>query len=169
MTPIDVPTTGPLPGSANPSDAGADLVAAEAVVLAPGERALVGTGTAIALPSGTVGLVAPRSGLAAKHGITVVNAPGTIDAGYRGEIKVCLLNTDAREPFAIEPGDRIAQLVVLPIPAVRFRAVDELPEGDRGAAGFGSSGLSTPLPGRAAEDHPRPTAADAQPTTGGQL
>ena len=166
MIPIDVPTTGPLPGHANPSDAGADLVAAESLVLEPGERALVGTGTAIALPEGAVGLIAPRSGLAAKHGITIVNSPGVIDAGYRGELKVCLLNTDPREPFAIERGDRIAQLLVLPIPAVRYLAVDELPSGERGAAGFGSTGVSTPLPGRAA-DH-RPTAADAQPTPGGQ-
>lgn len=159
MNPIDVPTTGPLPGFANAGDAGADLVAAEAVVLAPGERALVGTGTAIALPAGTVGLVAPRSGLAAKHGITIVNAPGVIDSGYRGELKVCLLNTDPREPFAIEPGDRIAQLLVLPIPPVRFVPVAELPEGVRGAAGFGSSGVSTPLAER--------TAVTTPPTTPG--
>lgn len=163
IPPIDVPTTGPLPGFANPTDAGADLVSAEAVVLAPGERALVGTGTAVALPEGTVGLVAPRSGLAAKHGITVVNAPGVIDAGYRGEVKVCLLNTDLREPFAIEVGDRIAQLLVLPIPEVRFLPVDELPAGERGDAGFGSTGRAWPS---AASD--RPTAADARQSPGGQ-
>lgn len=138
-----VPMTGPVPHRANPQDAGADLHSAETVTLAPGARALVGTGTAIALPAGTVGLVAPRSGLAAKHGITIVNAPGVIDAGYRGELKVCLLNTDANEPYTINAGDRIAQLLVLPIPAVHFVTVDALPEGERGSAGFGSSGYAT--------------------------
>ncbi|MDZ8172789.1 dUTP diphosphatase [Microbacterium xanthum] len=125
---------------AHPGDAGADLVSAEDVRLEPGERALVGTGVRIALPDGHVGFVVPRSGLAAKHGITVVNAPGTIDAGYRGEIKVALLNTDAREPYQITAGDRIAQLIVMPVPAVRFVPVDALPESARGDGGFGSTG-----------------------------
>lgn len=138
----DIPFTGTRPYRANPNDAGADLLSAEELTLQPRERALVGTGTAIALPTGTVGLVAPRSGLAAKHGITIVNAPGVIDAGYRGELKVSLLNTDAREPYTINVGDRIAQLLVVPIPAVVFSQVDVLPEGERGEAGFGSSGYA---------------------------
>lgn len=141
---LHIPTVGTAPHRANSQDAGADLVAAEAVTLAPGERALVRTGTAIALPVGTVGLVAPRSGLATRHGITVVNAPGVIDAGYRGEIKVPLLNTDPAETYVVRPGDRIAQLLVLPIPTVSFVPVDELPEGERGSAGFGSSGYGAP-------------------------
>lgn len=140
---INVPYTGPAPQQAHPTDAGADLVSAVTLTLAPGERALVPTGTRIALPTGTVGMVAPRSGLAAKHGITIVNAPGIIDAGYRGELKVCLLNTDASEPYEIQSGDRIAQLLVLPIPQVHYLAVDELPEGERGESGFGSSGYGS--------------------------
>lgn len=141
-TPIRVPVTGDPPRFAHPGDAGADLVAAERAVLAPGERAIVPTGVRVALPLGTVGFVVPRSGLAAKHGITVVNAPGTIDAGYRGELKVILANTDASEPYTIEPGDRIAQLIVLPIPPVEFVPVGELPDGVRGDAGFGSTGYA---------------------------
>jgi dUTP pyrophosphatase len=128
------------PAYARPGDAGADLVSTETFVLAPGERRLVGTGLRIALPDGYVAFVVPRSGLAAKHGITIVNAPGTVDAGYRGEIKVALLNTDADEPYEVHVGDRIAQLVVMPVPAVSFTRVDELPESVRGQAGFGSSG-----------------------------
>lgn len=131
----------PVPSYAKEGDAGFDLRARESVTLAPGERALVKTGVAFALPQGYVGLVHPRSGLAAKHGITVVNAPGTVDAGYRGEIMVCLLNTDLREPFVVERGDRIAQLVVQRFETARFVVVDELPESERGAAGFGSSGV----------------------------
>jgi dUTP pyrophosphatase len=139
--PVDVPWTGATaPAFAHPGDAGADLVSAEAVELAPGERRLVGTGVRIALPEGHAGFVVPRSGLAAKHGITIVNAPGTIDAGYRGELKVALLNTDATESYAVQIGDRIAQLIVLPVPQVRFTRVDELPDGVRGEGGFGSSG-----------------------------
>ncbi|MFD2673800.1 dUTP diphosphatase [Gulosibacter bifidus] len=145
---FSVPTTGTMPHRANPLDAGADLCSAETLTLQPGERALVGTGTAIALPAGTVGIVAPRSGLAAKHGITIVNAPGIIDAGYRGELKVSLLNTDATEVYTINAGDRIAQLLVLPIPTVEFVPVAALPEGERGTAGFGSSGYAA---GNAAE------------------
>lgn len=140
--PIQIPFTGQTPTHANPGDAGADLYAAETITLGPGERALIATGTAIALPERTVGLVAPRSGLAAKHGITIVNAPGVIDSGYRGEVKVTLLNTDAREPYIVNAGDRIAQLLVLPIPAVEFVPVSTLPEGERGDAGFGSTGYN---------------------------
>lgn len=131
----------PVPSYAKEGDAGFDLRARESVTLAPGERALVKTGVAFALPQGYVGLVHPRSGLAAKHGITVVNAPGTVDAGYRGEIMVCLLNTDLREPFVVERGDRIAQMVVQRFETARFVVVDELPESERGVTGFGSSGV----------------------------
>lgn len=131
------------PGYAHPGDAGADLVSADAAVLAPGDRATVGTGVAIALPDGYVAFVVPRSGLAAKHGITIVNSPGTVDAGYRGEIRVTLLNTDARESYAISPGDRIAQLVVMPVSRARFIPVERLPGSDRGEGGFGSTGYTT--------------------------
>jgi dUTP pyrophosphatase len=120
-------------------DAGLDLSACDRVELAPGERALVGTGLAVAIPEGYAGFVQPRSGLAAKHGLTVVNSPGLVDAGYRGELRVVLLNTDASEPFVVEPGMRIAQLVVLPIPAFELVEVDELPASERGVRGFGSS------------------------------
>ena len=139
----------PLPGYARPGDAGADLFAAEDVDLAPGERALVRTGVAIALPEGYAGFVHPRSGLAARHGVTLVNAPGTIDAGYRGEIKVILLNTDLTQAVSLRRGDRIAQLVVQRIENVRFREVPALPESARGDNGFGSTG------GHAAEVPPR--------------
>src|SRR5690606_5710108 len=127
---------------AHPGDAGADLVSAEDVVLAPGERALVGTGASIALPDGFVAFVVPRSGLATKHGITIVNSPGTVDAGYRGEIRVTLLNTDARESYAISAGDRIAQLIVMPVARARFIPADRLPGSHRGAAGFRSTGYA---------------------------
>jgi dUTP pyrophosphatase len=130
----------PLPAYAHPGDAGADLRAAEEVVLPPGGRATVGTGIAVAVPSGHAGFVHPRSGLAASHGITVVNAPGTIDAGYRGEVRVVLLNTDPAEPFTVRRGDRIAQLVVQPVTRVRFLDVAELPPTPRGGGGFGSTG-----------------------------
>jgi dUTP pyrophosphatase len=129
-----------LSGPARPGDAGVDLPAAEAVRLEPGERATVGTGIAIALPTGTVGFVVPRSGLAARSGITIVNAPGTVDAGYRGEIRVTLLNTDREHPYDVAVGDRIAQLVVLELPAVAFVPVEVLPGSHRGASGFGSTG-----------------------------
>ena len=131
------------PAYAHPGDAGADLVSSDEVVLAPGERATVGTGVSIALPDGFVAFVVPRSGLAAKHGITIVNSPGTVDAGYRGEIRVTLLNTDARESYAISPGDRIAQLVVMPVSRARFVPVEHLPGSDRGEGGFGSTGYTT--------------------------
>ncbi|AQQ15392.1 Deoxyuridine 5'-triphosphate nucleotidohydrolase [Corynebacterium glaucum] len=130
----------PLPKRAHLGDAGADLHAAEDVTLQPGQRALVGTGIAIALPLGTVGLIHPRSGLAAKHGLTIVNAPGTVDAEYRGELKVCLLNTDASQPFEVTRGMRIAQLVVQRVELVEFEEVDELDATARGAAGYGSTG-----------------------------
>jgi dUTP pyrophosphatase len=138
---VDVLIIAPeLPAYAHPGDAGADLIAAEAVHLEPGERALVSTGVRIALPEGHAAFVVPRSGLAAKHGITIVNSPGTIDAGYRGEIKVALLNTDAREAYDIAIGDRVAQLIVMPVPRARFIPVDELPDSLRGHGGFGSTG-----------------------------
>lgn len=130
-----------VPSYAHPGDAGADLHAAEALVLGPGERATVGTGVAIALPDGYAAFVVPRSGLAFKHGITIVNAPGTVDAGYRGEIKVALLNTDRTESHAIEVGDRIAQLVVMPVARARFIEVERLPGSHRGEGGFGSTGF----------------------------
>ncbi|WP_425846644.1 dUTP diphosphatase [Agrococcus sp. TSP3-2-1] len=142
MEQVEVLITGsPVPAYAHPGDAGADLHAAEAVTLRPGERSLVGTGVAIALPEGYAAFVHPRSGLAAKHGITIVNAPGTVDAGYRGEIKVNLLNTGG-EPHRIEVGDRIAQLVVQRVERVRFVEVERLPGSDRGERGHGSTGLS---------------------------
>jgi dUTP pyrophosphatase len=128
-----------LPTRAYSGDAGVDLAACERVELGPGERALVPTGLAIAIPEGYAGYVQPRSGLAAKHGISIVNTPGLVDAGYRGELKVNLLNTDRREAFVVEPGMRIAQLVILPLPEVELVEVDELPESERGVRGFGSS------------------------------
>jgi dUTP pyrophosphatase len=130
----------PQPAYAHPGDAGADLRAAADVVLPPGGRATVGTGIAIAVPEGYAAFVHPRSGLAAGHGITVVNAPGTIDAGYRGEVRVVLLNTDPAEPFTVRRGDRIAQLVVQPVAQARFLEVAELPPTPRGEGGFGSTG-----------------------------
>ena len=133
-----------VPEHAYAGDAGLDLASCEPVELAPGERATVPTGLAVAIPPGYAGFVQPRSGLAARHGITVVNAPGLIDSGYRGEIKVVLLNTDAEETFTAEAGDRIAQLVVLPVPAVELVEVERLPESERGAKGFGSSQLVRP-------------------------
>lgn len=132
----------PLPKRAHRGDAGADLYAAEDITLAPGERALVGTGIAIALPLGTVGLIHPRSGLAAKHGLTIVNTPGTIDADYRGELKVCLLNTDKDTPFEVTRGMRIAQLVIQRVELADFVEVDELDETVRGAGGYGSTGVN---------------------------
>lgn len=130
----------PVPGYAHPGDAGADLVTRVDVTLAPGERATVPTGISIALPEGFAAFVHPRSGLAARHGLTVVNAPGTVDAGYRGEIAVTLLNTDSREPVELHRGDRIAQLVVQRVERAAFVEVEALPESVRGAGGFGSSG-----------------------------
>jgi dUTP pyrophosphatase len=149
----------PLPAYAHPGDAGADLVSAEDVELAPGERRLVHTGVAVALPDGHVGLVHPRSGLAARLGVTVLNAPGTVDAGYRGEILVNLVNHDRTNTVKISRGDRIAQLLVQRVERARFHLVDELPDTARGAGGHGSTGghqalstsaLSTSAPGRPA-------------------
>jgi dUTP pyrophosphatase len=128
-----------LPQQAYAGDAGLDLAACEEVALGPGERAVVPTGIAVEIPEGYAGFVQPRSGLAARHGIAIVNSPGLIDSGYRGEIRVVLLNTDASEPFTVEPGTRIAQLVVAPVASVRLVEVDELATSERGARGFGSS------------------------------
>jgi dUTP diphosphatase len=142
---IDVPFTrlrddAVLPTRAYPGDAGLDLVSCERHELGPGERAMVGTGIAVAIPEGHAGLVIPRSGLAAKHGISIVNAPGLVDSGYRGELRVILHNTDPRDPFVVEPGMRIAQLVLVAVPGSTLLEVDELPGSERGEGGFGSTG-----------------------------
>jgi dUTP pyrophosphatase len=129
-----------LPSYSHPGDAGADLVTTVDVSLAPGERAMVPTGLSIALPPGYVALVHPRSGLAAAHGLSIVNAPGTVDAGYRGEIKVVLVNLDRSEPIVLHRGDRIAQLVFQRVEQARFVEVDTLPGSGRGAGGYGSTG-----------------------------
>ena len=128
-----------VPDRAYSGDAGLDLAACDRVELGPGERTVVGTGLAVAIPDGYAGFVQPRSGLAARHGISVVNAPGLIDSGYRGEVRVVLLNTDRRHPFVVEPGMRIAQLVILAVPALDLVETEELPESERGVRGFGSS------------------------------
>ena len=129
-----------VPTRAYAGDAGLDLAACARVELGPGERALVPTGLAVAIPDGHAGFVQPRSGLAAEHGISIVNTPGLVDSGYRGELKINLLNTDRRRAFVVEPGMRIAQLVVLAVPPVAPHEVDELPASARGEGGFGSSG-----------------------------
>jgi dUTP pyrophosphatase len=139
-----------IPEYAHPGDAGADLISAEALVLAPGARATVRTGVSIALPDGFVAFVVPRSGLAAKHGITVVNSPGTVDAGYRGEIQVTLLNTDSSVAYPVAVGDRIAQLIVMPVARARFVHVESLPGSHRGSSGFGSTGYSSTQSGEKA-------------------
>lgn len=138
----------PLPSYARPGDAGADLVTTEDVVIEPGERVLVGTGIAIALPEGYAGFVHPRSGLAARTGLSVVNTPGTIDAGYRGEIRICLVNHDRREPVTLRRGDRVAQLVVQRVEHAVFREVPALQATERGAGGYGSTGGHAVLSGR---------------------
>ena len=130
-----------IPHMAYNGDAGVDLRSVERIVLKPQERAMVVTGLAIALPEGYAGFILPRSGLAAKHGISIVNAPGLIDSNYRGELKVILLNTDPDNSFTIEIGDRIAQLIVMPVPTINFEQVEELTESQRGESGFGSSGI----------------------------
>lgn len=140
----------PAPAYAHPGDAGADLTAAESVTLEPGHRATIGTGVSIALPNGFVGFVVPRSGLAAKHGITIVNSPGTIDAGYRGEIRVTLLNTDSAAAYTVAVGDRVAQLIVMPVTTARFIPVEILPGSHRGDQGFGSTGYRRNEPGEQA-------------------
>lgn len=148
---VDVPIVAPAPPAyAHPGDAGADLRSTDAVRIAPGQRVTVGTGVAVALPEGFAGFVVPRSGLAARHGITIVNAPGTVDAGYRGEIKVTLLNTDSSEPYDVAVGDRIAQLVLVPIARASFVPVDALSESARGTGGFGSTGYAG---GHGADEH----------------
>jgi dUTP pyrophosphatase len=129
-----------VPARAYAGDAGMDLAACERVELAPGARALVPTGLAVAIPDGYAGYVQPRSGLAAKHGISIVNTPGLVDSGYRGELLVNLVNHDEAQSFVVEPGMRIAQLVILQVPSVELVEVDELPASERGADGFGSSG-----------------------------
>jgi len=129
-----------LPERAYDGDAGLDLAACERVELAPGERAVVGTGLAVAIPEGYAGFVQPRSGLADRHGISIVNSPGLIDSGYRGELKVILINTDSSHAFVVEPGMRIAQLVVLEVPQLELAETDELPATERGVRGHGSSG-----------------------------
>lgn len=144
------------PAYAHPGDAGADLRSREDVVLDPGQRTLVGTGIAIALPEGYAAFVHPRSGLAARHGVTIVNTPGTIDAGYRGEILVCLLNTDDTHPVVISRGDRIAQLVIQPVATATFVPVTELPESVRGIGGYGSTGgILGPVASHRPSDQPR--------------
>jgi dUTP pyrophosphatase len=142
---IEIPVTrlrddAVLPTRAYPGDAGLDLVACERHEIGPGERALVGTGIAVAIPEGYAGLVTPRSGLAASNGVTIVNAPGLVDSGYRGELRVILHNTDLHRPLVVEPGMRIAQLLVVSVPSAALREVRELPASERGASGFGSSG-----------------------------
>jgi dUTP pyrophosphatase len=139
-----------VPVYSHPGDAGADLVASEAVTLESGQRATVGTGVSIALPDGYAAFVVPRSGLAAKHGITVVNSPGTVDAGYRGEIRVTLLNTDTTSPYEIAVGDRIAQLIIMPVTRAQFIPVETLPGSLRGESGFGSTGYSASKSGEQA-------------------
>lgn len=134
-----------VPRYAYTGDAGVDLCSTERCTLEPFERALIPTGLAIELPQGFAGFVLPRSGLAVKKGVSIVNAPGLIDSNYRGELKVCLINLDAHEPFTIEAGDRIAQLVVMPVPAVSFVPVDELSDSERGSGGFGSSGVKAEI------------------------
>ena len=130
-----------IPERAYSGDAGLDLAACERVELRPGKRAIVGTGLAVAIPEGYAGFVQPRSGLAARHGITIVNTPGLVDSGYRGELRVILLNTDTAETFAVERGMRIAQLVIVPVPEFELLEVDALPESERGVRGFGSSAV----------------------------
>ena len=130
-----------VPTRAYAGDAGLDLASCERIELGPGERATVATGLAVAIPDGYAGFVQPRSGLASRHGITIVNTPGLVDSGYRGELKVILLNTDANEAFVVEPGMRIAQLVVMQVPGIDPVEVDELPESERGVRGFGSSAV----------------------------
>ncbi|HEY1974458.1 MAG TPA: dUTP diphosphatase [Pseudonocardia sp.] len=138
----------PVPSYAHPGDAGADLVTMSDVSLDPGERTTVGTGIAIALPEGYAAFVHPRSGLAARMGLSVVNTPGTVDAGYRGEIRVCLINHDVREPLRLRRGDRIAQLVLQRVERAVFEEVAELPESVRGAGGYGSTGIGSDRPAR---------------------
>ena len=135
-----------LPSQAYAGDAGLDLAACERLALGPGERGVIGTGFAVAIPEGFAGFVLPRSGLAARHGLTIVNTPGLIDSGYRGEVKVILLNTDGLQSFVVEPGMRIAQLVLVEAASVRLVEVDELTRSERGVGGLGSSGVGAKAP-----------------------
>jgi dUTP pyrophosphatase len=155
----------PVPAYAHPGDAGADLVTRVDATLEPGERQTLPTGIAIALPEGYAAFVHPRSGLAAKHGLTIVNAPGTVDAGYRGEIAVTLLNTDRSEPVVLRRGDRIAQLVIQRVERARFAEADELPDSVRGVGGFGSSGgwTSAPVPAPGSAPVSAPSSATGEP------
>lgn len=137
---------GNLPVYARHGDAGADLRSTQEVTLRPGERSLVGTGVAVALPPGTVGLVTPRSGLAARSGLGIVNSPGIIDSGYRGEILVCLINHDPHETITLAAGDRVAQLVVMPFITAEFMSVETLDETERGSGGYGSTGVGMTTP-----------------------
>ncbi|MFB9377931.1 dUTP diphosphatase [Kineococcus gynurae] len=162
--PVVLHESGHVPGYAHPGDAGADLCTREAVVLAPGARATVPTGVAIALPDGFAAFVVPRSGLAAKRGLTVLNTPGTVDAGYRGEIKVTLLNTDRSEPVELAVGDRVAQLIVQRVERVTFVEVADLPGSVRGTGGHGSTGGSAALAAAAAGPSGTPHASPAEET-----
>lgn len=150
----------PQPAYAHRDDAGADLVTTEDIVLDPGERRLVGTGIALALPEGYAGFVHPRSGLAAQCGLSIVNAPGTIDAGYRGEVKVCLVNTDRSTPIELRRGDRIAQLVVQRVARARFVVTDALPPSVRGEGGYGSTGGFPATPVTAVSPAPEPATSE---------
>jgi dUTP pyrophosphatase len=156
----------PLPAYAREGDAGLDLIAATSVTLAPGERALVPTGIALALPEGYVALVHPRSGLAARCGLSIVNTPGTVDAGYRGEVKVLLINLDPARPVELARGDRIAQLVLQRVEHAWFREVDALPESARGTGGYGSTGGFRHGPAPGAEAEPSPSTATTVETRG---
>jgi dUTP pyrophosphatase len=154
MPSVEVPLTRldpdvPLPAYARPGDAGADLVTTSDVVLAPGERAVVGTGIAVAIPEGYAGFVHPRSGLAARVGLSVVNTPGTIDSGYRGEIRICLINHDPREPIELRRGDRVAQLVIQRVEQAVFHEVAALADSERSTGGYGSTGGHSVLSGSA--------------------
>jgi dUTP diphosphatase len=142
----------PLPAYAKPGDAGADLVTTSDVVIQPGERATIGTGIALAIPEGYAGFVHPRSGLAARVGLSVVNTPGTIDSGYRGEIKICLINHDLREPIVLHRGDRVAQLVVQRVEHAVFREVTQLADSERSVGGYGSTGGHAVLASSGMED-----------------
>jgi dUTP pyrophosphatase len=155
----------PLPSYAHPGDAGADLLTTVDVVLEPGERGLVPTGISIALPEGYVALVHPRSGLAARHGLSIVNTPGTIDAGYRGEIKVMLINHDPAEPIRLRRGDRIAQLVIQRFERAVFTEVDALAESVRGSGGYGSTGVESVRPSRPPGPAPEPAPEDPAPVS----
>lgn len=146
----------PLPRYAHPGDAGADLVSTQDLVLAPGERGVVGTGLAMALPRGYAAFVHPRSGLAARLGVGIVNAPGTVDAGYRGEVRVCLINHDPHQAVHISRGDRIAQLVLQRVEQARFVVVDRLPGSARGDGGYGSTGVAAPPPSTERHAHVPP-------------